>query len=351
MQPFAIESVRRVGIVGRYNTPGIAQPLKRLASFLAARGIEVLVEADTSSLIRLRAYPIATIAELGTLADLVIVVGGDGTMLSVARQLATHRIPLIGINQGRLGFLTDIALADMESALDAMFAGRLTIEERMLLRAQVVRASGESRSTMSSGLAFNDVVINRGGFGGMIDLSVAIGDSYVCDLRCDGVILATPTGSTAYSMSANGPIVHPSVRAWSLVPISPHALTNRPIVVGDGDVVAITVTRAREAAIHWDGQSHQTLQENDTVVIDAAPCSVRLLHPASYDYYAMLRKKLHWSESPLSEVRRQKSEARRQKSDVRSRDADVATAKSSLDDNAGEAVAPVLMSGRQRPLG
>ena len=213
-------------------------------------------------------------------------------------------MPLIGINQGRLGFLTDIALADMESAIDAMFAGKLMLEERMLLRAQVIR-DGE---TLDSGLAFNDVVINRGGFGGMIDLSVAIGDSYVCDLRCDGVIVATPTGSTAYSMSANGPIVHPSVRAWSLVPISPHALTNRPIVIGDGERVVITLTRAREAAIHWDGQSHHTLVENDSICIDAAPCSVRLVHPEGYDYYAMLRKKLHWSESPLSQRHSRKAE-------------------------------------------
>ena len=306
MQPFAISAVHRVGIVGRYNTPGIAQPLKRLAGLLTARGIEVLIEAETSSLIRLRSYPTATIMELGTRADLVIVVGGDGTMLSVARQLAMHRVPLIGINQGRLGFLTDIALADMESALDAMFAGKLTLEERMLLRAEVIRG-GE---TLNSSLAFNDVVINRGGFGGMIDLSVAIGESYVCDLRCDGVILATPTGSTAYAMSANGPIVHPSVRAWSLVPISPHALTNRPIVIGDGERVVITLTRAREAAIHWDGQSHHTLIENDSICIDAAPCSVRLLHPEGYDYYAMLRKKLHWSESPLSEQRSRKADVR-----------------------------------------
>ena len=295
-KPFAIANVRRVGIVGRYNTPGIAQPLKRLATFLVGRGIDVLVEAETSSLIRLRSYPVATITELGTLADLVIVIGGDGTMLSVSRQLAMHGVPLIGINQGRLGFLTDIALAEMETALSAMFDGRLTVEDRMLLHAQVIRGD----QTVASSLAFNDVVVNRGGFGGMVDLSVAIGSSYVCDLRCDGVIIATPTGSTAYSMSAHGPIVHPSVRAWSLVPISPHALTNRPIVVGDSERVTVTVTRAREAAIHWDGQTQHRLIEGDCVVIEAAPCSVRLVHPEGYDYYSMLRKKLHWSESPLS---------------------------------------------------
>ena len=170
---------------------------------------------------------------------------------------------------------------------------------------------------LTDGLAFNDVVINRGGFGGMIDLSVGIGDSYVCDLRADGVIVATPTGSTAYAMSANGPIVHPSVRAWSLVPISPHALTNRPIVIGDGERVTIAVTRARDAAMHWDGQSHLDLQEGDRILIEAAPFSVRLLHPQGYDYYAMLRKKLHWSESPLA-----RTEDRRQRTVDRGRKAE-----------------------------
>lgn len=304
MHAFAIGSVRRVGVVGRYNTPGIAKPLKRLAEFIAARGLDVWMETETAALTRLPGYPTASVAELGNQVDLVIVVGGDGTLLAVGRQLAEKRIPLIGINQGRLGFLTDIALADMETVLADMFKGKLCVEERMLLRARIVRDEVE----LTSGLAFNDVVVNRGGFGGMIDLSVAIGDSYVCDLRADGVIVATPTGSTAYAMSANGPIVHPSVRAWSLVPISPHALSNRPIVIGDGERVKITVTRAREAAMHWDGQSHHTLHEGDRIDIDAAPFGVRLLHPQGYDYYAMLRRKLHWSASPLSEDRGSKSD-------------------------------------------
>jgi NAD+ kinase len=317
MHPFSIESVRRVGVVGRYNSPGIAKPLKRLAGFLAARGLTVFMETDTAAVTRLPGYATASVAELGGCADLVIVVGGDGTLLAVARQLASRRIPLIGINQGRLGFLTDIALADMESALTAMFEGKLGVEERMLLHARVVRGGVE----LTGGLAFNDVVVTRGGFGGMIDLSVGIGASYVCDLRADGVIVATPTGSTAYAMSANGPIVHPSVRAWSLVPISPHALTNRPIVIGDGECVTITVTRARDATMHWDGQSHHDLQEGDRILIEAAPFSVRLLHPQGYDYYAMLRKKLHWSESPLAgtEDRSQKTEDRGRKTADRGR--------------------------------
>ena len=301
MAEFSMDAVRRVGVVGRYNTPAIAEPLKRLAGYLAARDLTVVMESETATDLHLPHYATASVAKLGASVELAIVVGGDGTLLSIGRVLAPHRVPLIGINQGRLGFLTDIALTDMEAALTAMFEGRFAVEERMMLSATLER----NGTTLTSGLALNDVVVNRGGMGGMVDLSVDIGDSYVCDLRADGVIVATPTGSTAYSMSANGPIVHPSVRAWSLVPISPHALSNRPIVVGDGDRVVITVTRAREAAMHWDGQAHYELEEGDRIVIEAAPFGVRLLHPHGYDYYAMLRRKLHWSESPLaSEVRR-----------------------------------------------
>ncbi len=296
MADFSIDAVRRVGVVGRYNTPAIAEPLKRLAAFLNARKLTVVVETETATDLDLPGYATASVARLGTSVDLAIVVGGDGTLLSIGRVLAAHRIPLIGINQGRLGFLTDIALSDMEATLTAMFEGTYAVEDRMMLSATLERGG----RTLTTGLALNDVVINRGSMGGMIDLGVDIGDSYVCDLRADGVIVATPTGSTAYSMSANGPIVHPSVRAWSIVPISPHALTNRPIVVGDSDRVTVTVTRAREAAMHWDGQAHHELEEGDRIAIEAAPFGVRLLHPHGYDYYAMLRRKLHWSESPLS---------------------------------------------------
>jgi len=299
MSPFAIESVHRVGVVGRYNTPDIARPLKRLAGFLAGRGLSVCMETETAAMAKISGVDTASLAALGEAVDLMIVIGGDGTMLTVARVLAPTHIPLIGINQGRLGFLTDIALTDMEDALGAMLDGGALLEERIMLSARVLR--GGQRLFQS--LAFNDVVVNRGASGGMIDLSVSIGESYVCDLRADGVIVATPTGSTAYAMSANGPIVHPSLRAWALVPISPHALTNRPLVIGDDAQVTITITGARDAAIHCDGHHHHELEDGDRVVVESAPFSIRLLHPRGYDYFAMLRQKLHWSASPLGESR------------------------------------------------
>jgi NAD+ kinase len=296
MSPFAIAAVRRVGVVGRPNTPGIAKPLERLAKFLASRGLAVCMETGTAALANLPGVETASVAKLGDTVDLVIVVGGDGTMLSVTREIAPKRVPLIGINQGRLGFLTDIALDDMETALAAMFDGQLSLEERIMLSAAVLRDGAE----LVENLAFNDVVVNRGGLGGMIELAISIGGSYMCDLSADGVIIATPTGSTAYAMSANGPIVHPSLRAWSLVPISPHALTNRPIVIGDAEQVTIALTGAREAMIHWDGHHHVELREGDRIVVRTAPFAARLLHPHGYDYFAMLREKLHWSASPLA---------------------------------------------------
>jgi NAD+ kinase len=299
MSPFAIESVHRVGVVGRYNTPDIARPLKRLADFLRGRGLDVCMETETAAMAKISGVDQASLATLGESVDLMIVIGGDGTMLTVARILAPTHIPLIGINQGRLGFLTDIALTDMEVALGAMLDGDALLEERIMLSAQVLRDG----QRLFQSLAFNDVVVNRGASGGMIDLSVSIGDSYVCDLRADGVIVATPTGSTAYAMSANGPIVHPSLRAWALVPISPHALTNRPLVFGDDAQVTITITGARDAAIHCDGHHHHELEDGDQVVVESAPFSIRLLHPHGYDYFAMLRQKLHWSASPLGESR------------------------------------------------
>jgi len=313
MSPFSIAAVRRVGVVGRSHTPGIAKPLKRLAAFLAGRGLAVSMETETAALTKLPGIEAVELARLGDTIDVAIVVGGDGTMLSVARAMAPKHVPLIGINQGRLGFLTDIALDDMETALSAMLEGRIALEERIMLTAAVLRDGGESFSH----LAFNDVVVNRGSLGGMIDLAISIGDSYVCDLRADGVIIATPTGSTAYAMSANGPIVHPSLRAWSLVPISPHALTNRPIVVGDNEEVTIKITGAREATMHWDGHYHHELSEGDRILVKAAPFSVRLLHPEGYDYFAMLREKLHWNATPLSGIRDQVSGIRDQASGIR----------------------------------
>jgi NAD+ kinase len=254
----------------------------------------VVVDAETARSTRLPGYPTAAPDALGALVDVAVVVGGDGTMLSIARQLAPYDVPLIGINQGRLGFLTDIPLAQMEQALAAMLSGRYVEEQRTLLEARVAHVDG----TQDAALALNEVVSSRGHLGGMIDIAVAIDGRFVYAMRADGLIVATPTGSTAYALSAQGPIVHPQVRAVLLVPVAPHALSNRPIAVSDTSTITVTLERGKDAAVHCDGQAHFSFQEGDQVTVCRAPYPVRLLHPEGHDHFAMLREKLHWGATP-----------------------------------------------------
>ena len=285
---------RRVALIGRHATPGIALPLSRLAAFLVSIGHEVVLEDETAVSTPIPGFRRAPSATLGTLADVAIVVGGDGTMLSIARRLAPFDVPLIGINQGRLGFLTDIPIARMEATLAAMFAGRYVEERRTLLAAEVVRADG----TREAAFALNDVVLNRGGGGTMIECAVEIDGRFVYAMRADGIIVATPTGSTAYALSAGGPILDPQVPAFALVPVAPHALTHRPIAVADTATIALTLERGRDAALHCDGQAHFALAEGERLTEKRAPHAARFLHPEGHDYFAMLREKLHWSETP-----------------------------------------------------
>jgi NAD+ kinase len=280
---------RCIALAGRHATPGIAVPLMRLAAFLTARGLAVILEAETARHTPLPGYPSASVAELGRNADVAIVVGGDGTMLSIARQVAPFDIPLIGINQGRLGFLTDIPLATMETALAAILDGRYVEERRTLL---------DTRIAGGNALALNDVVVNRGIGGSMIEYRVEIDGRYVYAMRADGLIVATPTGSTAYALSAGGPIIAPEVPALALVPVAPHTLTHRPVAVHESAVISITNQRGPDASVHCDGQSRFPLGEGDRVIIRRAPHSARFLHPEDHDYFAMLRSKLHWSATP-----------------------------------------------------
>ena len=292
--PSAGTPFRRVALIGRHVSPGIAEPLSRLASFLANGGHDILIEAETARSTGIAGFPVAPADALATGADVAIVVGGDGTMLSIARRLAPFDVPLIGVNQGRLGFLTDIPITRMERTLEAMLAGRYVEERRTLLAAELVRTDG-SRETA---LALNDVVLNRGGGGTMIDCAVDIDGRFVYAMRADGVIVATPTGSTAYALSAGGPILDPQVPAFALVPVAPHALTHRPVAIADTATIGLTLERGPGAALHCDGQEHFALVEGDRVTVRRAQYAARLLHPEDHDYFAMLREKLHWSETP-----------------------------------------------------
>jgi NAD+ kinase len=284
----------RVAVVGRYASPDLGTPLSRLASYLTAKGHSVVLESETARYAPLLGYPTATQEDLGRAVDLAIVLGGDGTMLSIARQLAPFGVPLIGINQGRLGFLTDVPLKGMESTLDAMLAGRYLEERRTLLAAVVVRSDGGR----DEAFALNEAVVNRGSLGSMIDCAIEIDGRFVYAMRADGIIVATPTGSTAYALSAGGPILDPQLASFLLVPVAPHALTHRPIAISDAAHISITVLSARDAGFHCDGQGHYTLAEGDRVDLSRAPHAARFLHPEGHDYFAMLREKLHWSETP-----------------------------------------------------
>jgi NAD+ kinase len=281
---------KTIALIGRHNAPDIGEAVLAMADFLRQQGCKVLVERSTAASCGPSAPPAADYAEIGARADLAVVLGGDGSMLSAARSLAAHRVPLVGVNQGRLGFLTDIAAGKMTETMGDILAGRYSVEVRTMLAAEVRRGDAVAFST----LALNDAVVNKGAVGRLIEFQVHIDGEFVYDLRSDGLIISTPTGSTAYSLSSNGPILEPRVPAFALVPISPHTLSNRPIAISDRSVIEITLRQSIDARVHFDGQPQFDLHDGDRVTLRRAEESTILVHPPGYSYYAMLRQKLHW---------------------------------------------------------
>lgn len=289
-----------IALVGRFQDSGLHAPLRALGKLLSAQGCEVLLEADTAHHTGVTEYTSATFDEIGARARLAIVMGGDGTMLGAARRLAPFDVPVVGINHGRLGFITDIPVEDAPQAIQALLAGQYETEQHMLLKGSVWRG----RSEMFSATALNDVVMSRSGRGGMIEVRVEIGDTYMYTLRADGLIVATPTGSTAYALSAAGPILHPEVDAIVLVPVAPQTLSNRPIVVPGNGVLNLTLTmmgRGESASsVHFDMQTWSDLQPGDRIVVQRADHSIRFLHPTGYSFFSTLRRKLDWNRMPSS---------------------------------------------------
>lgn len=286
---------KRVGLVARHGKPSIIHSLRQLADDLAAKGLEVFIDQDSVLSAPIGAHTLINRAQMGQSVDLAIVMGGDGTMLSIARLLAPHRVPLIGINQGRLGFMTDIPLSHMLQSIDAILHGAFIPEERILLQASVIR---DEREVLNA-LAFNDVVFNRGPDGSMIEFEIFIDHQFVYSQHSDGLIVSTPTGSTAYALASGGPILHPTLQAIVLVPICPQSLSNRPIAVNDSSAVELILTRGLDARIHFDGQMHCNLMKLDQVHIKRYQHLLKILHPLDYNYYDMLRHKLHWGERLL----------------------------------------------------
>ena len=290
---------RHIALLGKYNLhlgsgakPSSRQTLESIAQFLHTQGCEVILEHDTASGSGLNGYPVMGIEEIGKTCDLAIVVGGDGTMLGYARQLAPHKVPMIGINQGRLGFITDIPLSEVERTLEAMLGGAYEEDNRALMRAKVWRDG----HCVSNALALNDVVVNRGATSGMLEVRVAVDGRLVANQRADGLIIATPTGSTAYSLSVGGPLLHPSLPAWVMAPIAPHTLSNRPIVLADTGEVTIDLVSGRDASANFDMQSLATLMHGDRIVLRRSEHRVQFLHPKGWTYFDTLRQKLHWNE-------------------------------------------------------
>lgn len=288
-----------IAVFGKHQSKKTKPLWVGVVKLLTERGYRVLVHENSREPNLKETFEYACLEEIKKRASKAVILGGDGTFLGIARELADASIPLVGINQGRLGFLTDIKLDNIENQLiPTLENGHL--EERSYLQAKICR-NGE---TVSKSVALNDVVITRGVVGGMTELRVSVDGKFMYDLRADGLILATPTGSTAYALSADGPIMHPSVAGILIVPVAPHALTNRPIVLPPGSEVTIEVTGGRQTAVHFDMQNSLRARIGDRVKVQVAPSPVQLLHPDGYDYFAMLRQKLHWSASPTELVHR-----------------------------------------------
>ena len=294
----AFKSSDTIALIGKYNAQGIEDPLRAIATTLIDRGHKVLLDIDTAQRNPLPGLTGCSLTEIGQEAQLAVVVGGDGTMLGIARHLTPYDVPLVGINLGRLGFMTDIPLIHATSALTAILEGAYQTEQRTMLSGQVIR----NDTLIFNALALNDVVVSRGAYGGMIEISVRVDNQPMTTQRADGLIVATPTGSTAYALSAGGPILHPQLGGFILMPVAPHALTNRPIALPDSCKIEIQIHGPRMATAHFDMQSLVEVRENDLIVVQRANHTVHLLHPQGYNYFAMLRQKLHWNTSPSLDI-------------------------------------------------
>ena len=286
-----------IALVVRQHTDGIEESVRTLLGFLRGLGHTVVLEAETATHLSIAGVDALNSAEIGAAADAAIVMGGDGTMLGMARQLAPYDVPLIGINQGRLGFMTDIPLDRMLPVLADILRGRFKAERRTLLEGSVLRDG----VAIHVGMAVNDVVVARGAGAGMAELRVDVDGHFMYNQRSDGLIISTPTGSTAYALSAGGPLLHPSLGGIVLVPIAPHALSNRPIVLPDSSRIEIQIVRGRDTSVNFDMQTFASLIQNDRIVITRSPHTITFLHPEGWSYYDTLREKLHWNEYPSGE--------------------------------------------------
>ncbi|MDH3325993.1 MAG: NAD(+) kinase [Gammaproteobacteria bacterium] len=284
---------KKIGLIAKkYANADIGEHLSNLANFLKDRECEVYVDNSTASIFQSQNLNAMTRQEMGEKCDLIIALGGDGTLLSAARSLSTYGTPMVGINLGTLGFLTDIAASQTNEKLSEILDGKYIAEDRLLLNVQIIR-DGEQ---INESIAFNDVVVHKWEEARMLEFETIIDGGFVNTQRSDGLIIATPTGSTAYALSGGGPIVHPTLNAFLLVPICPHTLSQRPLVVHGDSKVDVTVSTAghARAQVTCDGQINLGVIGGDMICIKKLEKQITILHPVDYNYYEVLRAKLHW---------------------------------------------------------
>ncbi len=286
-------SFRNIGLIGRLGSTRVVDTLKRLIRLLETRGHHVIIEDRTATVLLNHGHVEASRRTMGQLCDLVIVVGGDGSLLGAARTLCHSGTLVLGVNRGRLGFLTDISPDELEARVGEVLDGRYEVEERFLLDAELYREG----SLVGSGDALNEVVVHPGKAVRMIEFELFIDGQFVYSQRSDGLIIATPTGSTAYSLSGGGPIMHPKLDVVTLVPMFPHTLSSRPIVIDAASEIRIHIGETNQTYPHisCDGQTRAVSKPDDVLVIRRKPQRVQLVHPLGHNFYEVLRSKLGWS--------------------------------------------------------
>ena len=283
---------KRIGLVGRPNHSGVVDSLSRLFAFLSEKDVEIVLDDVTAGLIENPDVNECTREELSSRCDLVIVVGGDGSMLNVAKFIASDQVPVIGINRGKLGFLTDVLPNEIETNIANVLNGNYSVEKRFLL--DVVARRGEMEHNL--GAALNDVVLHPGKAAQMIEFELFVDDKFVYSQESDGLIVATPTGSTAYALSAGGPIMHPHLNAVVLVPMYPHALSSRPIVIdGDSEIrLVVAAKESLEPQLSCDGEVKYTAVAGDEFLVTKKSVPLQLIHPPNHSFYQACRSKLGW---------------------------------------------------------
>ena len=283
---------KRIGLVGRPGHSGVITSMSRLIAYLGSKNLSIMMDDATSELMENTTAEVGSRMQLSASCDLVVVVGGDGSMLNVAKHVASEGVPVIGINRGNLGFLTDILPGEIETQFDEVLAGKFTVENRFLL--DVVLNDTKENKTLGS--ALNDVVLHPGKAAQMIEFELFVNGKFVYSQESDGLIVATPTGSTAYSLSAGGPIMHPDLNAVVLVPMYPHSLSSRPIVI-DGDCeikLVVAAKESRQPQVSCDGDVCYTASAGDQFIITKKSVPLQLIHPNNHSFYQTCRSKLGW---------------------------------------------------------